>query len=676
MIRKLVCFNGRLSPLTVALLLGLSAASVAEEQNESAESLEVVEVKGQTINTGNAVYSGTVLVEEEIRDKAISSVQQLFRYVPGMSVRTLGLTGVADNIVLRGMGNGGHGGDIAFIIDGIPLNEAMSHADGYADLNVIVPLELSSMTVQKGPVSPLYGNYNRAGTVALETRKGNEYRELDISVDSFGTVDAQTVLGVAVSDSQQLNLAAQLYRSDGFRSQSESWRGTLAARWRVDISDRLSLAVSGRLHEADADNPGYLSQESFDNNPYGVEPGVQNDGAEKGFYTLRTDLQYLLSDDIKLLGYAYSTLQDFSRWFTRPRSGVMSQREESYDRQVYGAGFSLNGRHTSEALPVNWVAGLETLREATDFEYYEGTDYRQRVGQAVHDRRSKLNSVSAFGEVELPVHALFKPTLGLRFDRFNGDCRLNGVETSGDACGEMKSISHASPKFGLRSEVYQGVELRASWAEGFALASDFAKYSLGAAQLDPNVFRQTEGGIRVTALPDIILDAAVYRLLSSDEIRTVSPGEYESFGATERTGYELGAVWLAHDTLDFRFVWGEADSEITENEDASLLGNRVAGVPRQTMTLEANWRPVAGWQTTLIWQEVGRYQVNAANTISYGGYGVADFKLSYSAGTQQPYTVYFAVDNLADRKYATTLSTIGYATGAERAFRLGTQLSF
>ena len=676
MVVKIAGVSGRLSLLTAALLLGLPVVSPAAEQYESDESLEVVEIKGQTINTSNAVYSSSVLVEDEIRDKAINSVQQLFRYVPGMSVRALGLTGVADSMVLRGMGNGGHGGDIAFIIDGIPLNEAMSHADGYADLNVIVPLELGSMTVHKGPVSPLYGNYNRAGTVALQTRKGNEYRELDLSVGSFGTVDAQTALGVVISDSQQLNLAAQLYRSDSFRTQSESWRGTLAARWRIDLSDRLSLAVSGRLHEADADNPGYLSQASFDQDPYGIEPGVQNDGAEKGFYTLRTDLQYLLADDITLLGYAYSTLQDFSRWFTRPHAGAMSQREESYDRTVYGAGFSLNGRYASEELPVNWVAGLETLRETTDFKYYEGTDNRLRIGLAVHDRRSELNNVSAFGEVELPLHTLFKPTLGLRFDRFTGDCRLNGIETSDDACEKMQSVTHTSPKFGLRSEVYQDVELRVSWAEGFALASDFAKYSLGASQLNPNVFRQTEGGVRLTALPGMILDLAVYRLLSSDEIRTVAPGEYENFGTTERTGYELDAVWLAHDALDFRVIWGEADSEVTKNADATLIGNRVAGVPRQTMTIEANWRPLAGWQTTLTWQEVGRYQVNAANTISYVGYGVADFKLSYRGGTQLPYTVYFAVDNLADRKYATTLSTIGYASGPERAFRLGTQLSF
>src|SRR5690606_26780083 len=97
----------------------------------------------------------------QVEELNISHTQALFDQVPGMSIRKLGLAGVADNIVIRGFGGGGHGGDLGAVIDGIPLNEAMSHADGYVDFNVVVPLEVESLTVYKGPVSALYGNYNR-----------------------------------------------------------------------------------------------------------------------------------------------------------------------------------------------------------------------------------------------------------------------------------------------------------------------------------------------------------------------------------------------------------------------------------------------------------------------------------------------------------------------------------
>jgi hypothetical protein len=41
------------------------------------------------------------------------------------------------------------------VIDGIPLNEANSHADGYVDSTVLIPLEIGGLTIYRGPVSAL-----------------------------------------------------------------------------------------------------------------------------------------------------------------------------------------------------------------------------------------------------------------------------------------------------------------------------------------------------------------------------------------------------------------------------------------------------------------------------------------------------------------------------------------
>lgn len=158
----------RLPPCAALLAAGLACGPAAAHEPRAGDeaALAPVEVKGQALAGGSAAFTSTRLETGDIRERGVNQVQQLFRQVPGMDIRGLGLTGVADSIVLRGFGGGGHGGDIAFSVDGIPLNEAMSHADGYADLNVIVPLELRTMTVRKGPVSVLYGNFNRAGSVS------------------------------------------------------------------------------------------------------------------------------------------------------------------------------------------------------------------------------------------------------------------------------------------------------------------------------------------------------------------------------------------------------------------------------------------------------------------------------------------------------------------------------
>jgi iron complex outermembrane recepter protein len=212
------------------------------------QKLESVVVKGQALRGAHAPFSSTAFDTDQIRDQQVSQPQEMFRWVPGMNVRNYGLGGVADVVTLRGFGGGAHGGDIGYVIDGIPLNEAMSHADGYADLNVVIPLEIDSLTVLRGPISPLYGNFNRAGVIVIDTRKTGAYRQGDFSLGSNTTGDAQVALGARLAPGQQLNIAAQAVTTEGFRPQSDAWRANLAGRWTMDVSGALQLALSGRLH--------------------------------------------------------------------------------------------------------------------------------------------------------------------------------------------------------------------------------------------------------------------------------------------------------------------------------------------------------------------------------------------------------------------------------------------
>ena len=677
----------RPSPLaaTLCALFSLSANAASATESHDAEtttvaSLPTIEIKGQTARGAAAAYSSTELSTQDIQDAHISHPQELLRKVPGMSVQSYQLSGVGDAIVMRGFGGGGHGGDIGVVLDGIPLNEAMSHADGYVDLNVVVPLEIDRFTVYKGPVSALYGNFNRAGLMAVETRKHEEYKDVDVSLASHSTLDAQAAFGLKIGEGEHLNLAAQHYRSNGFRAQSKNDRSTLSARWSKQVNSDFEFSISGRLHHSEGDNPGYLTGAQFAVDPYGKDARAMNDGAKKDFATLRADVRYTLASELTWLGFAYTTQQSFSRWFSRPANTVSwRQREESYKRTVYGAGMSLNGSHQTTFTPLKWVAGIETFREATDYEYYDGLSNRTRVNPAISDRTSKLNSLSAFGELDAPIHPLFQVSAGLRWDRFTGDCSRNGPETGTDPCGALNKTSHASPKIGVRSQVAPGVLLRTSWSEGFALPSTFAKYALGAAHLDPNIFRQTEVGAQIKPMQGLVLDVAAYRMLSSDEIRAVAAGVYENYGRTRRTGVEASALWAAHRSVDLQLAWGSARSRVLENGNAALIGNQVAGVPRSTTTLGVTWRPAPSWETSLTWRRVGRYAVNDTNAAHYNGFSTWDAGVSHdlpSSGLR----IYAVVSNLADKVHATSSSVIGgtqlYTPGAPRTFKVGLQARF
>lgn len=644
--------------------------------------MEEVIVKGQALRREDSGYSSTTLEQQQIRDERVSQAQELFRQVPGMNVLDYGLPGVGSAVVIRGFGGGGHGGDLGTVLDGIPLNEAMSHADGYVDFSVVVPLEIDQMTVFKGPVSALYGNFNRGGLVSLVTRKTGDYLQADLALGAFDTFDAQAAMGTPIGERQQLNLAAQAYHSDGFRPQSRTDRGTFAGRWSISATERLQFAFSARVHEASSAGPSYMTQAQFDSDPYGIDPNVQNDGADKGFSTFRLDANYALSETLKLISFAYTTRQDFTRWFTRPVSATeWRQREETYDREVYGLGTSLNGRQQLLAKPINWVAGVEGFTERTDYAYYDGLDHRERLNPAINDRHAELDSLSAFAEADWALHSLFMPSLGLRADRFTGDCSLNGPETSTSPCGDLNELDNLSPKLALRMQPWSWLGLRASWAQGFALPSGFIKYAASASSLDPNVFKQTEIGATLKPVQGLAFDMAAFRLSSTNEVRTLATGDYDNFGATLRRGIETSLRWHPLDALELSAVYAYTDSEIRKNGNAALVGNEVAGVSRDTATLNARWLPDQDWAFDATWRLVGDYEIDAANSARSASFTTVDVGATRAVRSGlHVYRFYLSLDNVTDRVYSASTTRIGgqtlHAPAAPRTLRAGVQFDF
>lgn len=682
--------NSRSTPLAIAFALAASAACTmpiaraddagsadAAEATPADEpkELEKIVVKGENLDSVDGVFSTTTIGTEDLRERRVLKVQDMYRNVPGMAAKDFGLPGVGDSIVIRGFGGGGHGGDLGVVIDGIPLNEAMSHADGYVDTSVIIPLEIDTMTVYRGPVSVMYGNYNRGGLISFNARRGGHYTDADIGLGSNALADAQFALGreVGADGAHKFNLAAQFHRTDGFRPQSDFERATLSGRWSFDVTDRFNIGLATRLYSGEGDNPGYLPWDYWQQDPYGIHPDMQNDGSDKNFATLRSDLGYAITEDVKLLGFVYATRQDFTRWYTRPVSGVWTQREETYDRRVEGGGVSLNGHVEWGERFADWTAGVETYREATDYEYYDGLDHRVRVNPAIYDRRSTLDSVSLFAQADFMLHPLFQPTLGVRVDRFTGDCRLNGEETPPFPCEKMETLTPVNPKLGLRSQVSEHVQLRASRSRGFALPGDLIKYSLGAHDLDPNVFDQTEVGLRFEHESGFLFDLVAFRIESTDEIvQSPTPGEYINFGETRRQGVEAELRWRG-ERLEVAANYGSANSEVIEHQDPARVGKAVTGVPHYTATLYGAWMPTPAWRFDATWRKSGDYWQDAANTNYTGSYATIDLGASWQSQGAVPYRIYAMVENATDKVYFTTTS---YATGAPRTYRVGVQFGF
>ncbi len=641
-----------LSICSLSLIICIS--SLHAEDNET--TLEAITVKGEAMREADRAFSVNTISQEQIKAKNSQSPITLIEELPGVNTTAYQQGGVADVFQLRGFTGGGHGSDAAVSLDGINLNEGESHADGYADTNLIIPLELESVTVFKGPVSPLYGNFARGGVVSFNTRKGGAYQDLNLAMGSYGTYDVQGAMGVKLGR-VNLNAALQGYESEGWRLNSRYTKMNGALRAAYNISDRAEVALSLRGHGGHWQAPGYILWDQFndENRRKKQDSNVktQQDSGDKQFSGQRLDYNHSLRDNLKLLTFLYNTNHIFTRFQTSVNinnPSAVQQVEHHFERDVIAVGSSLNGKTEIAGISSNWVAG---------FEYYDEDTISQRWNTTTHVRQNQLqndefnnNTASLYGQMDLDLNPRLRPTLGLRYDKFGGEQNnlLTAVKT------DMNDFDHLSPKLGVRSVLTDKWELRASASNGFGLPRGQAKF-------DPNItvdtieYWQYEIGINGAPSQQVYLDLAAFVLDSSGEILEDPPGSgiFLNTGETRRTGVEGEARYLpsAVNNLELGLAYGFFDSEVKQNPNAALIGKKVNGQPNHVANLDVSYAPPQGLGGSLRLRSLGPWFTNALNTVEYDGHNVLGASIFYNYRTDEgrKVRVYVDINNITNEVY-------------------------
>ncbi len=645
-----------------------------ETKNETIR-LKDITVKGEAMPYSFNPATENVLTEDQIEKLDINRTSDILKAIPGVEIGNYNQGGVANSFSMRGFRSCGHGGDAAVYIDGIPLNEGESHADGYADMNVIIPLEIERLEVYKGPSSVLSGNFARAGTLAFFTKKGGEYDLLKFKYGSYETTDIQGAYGgkLDIGSGLQNNSAFQFYMTNGYQENSRWLKGNFSTRFSYDITDKLDAAVSLRFHGSDWHAPGYIPEEQFKDRDWSKKQAVnaEDDGGRKEFYTQRIDIGYDLSDTFRLLYWGYATQQDFTR-FAKFGYDPGGQTERNYDRKVFGTGMSLNFDSSIYSLPCMGVMGVEYYDENTDWLRWN-TENRVRI-EKTQDRQFIIKTVSLFGKVELNISRYFRPQIGLRYDDFGGSYN-NHDPGELHFKHDMNDYSHLSPKMGFTSQVLDPLLMRASYSEGFALPKGEAKYD-PAINVDPVTVKQYEIGFTYNPSHMIWVDLSLYLLDTTNEILEDPPGSgiYKNAGDTRRKGLELAAKFRPVTGLEFFGDLSLIDTDIRNNPDKQLEGKDVKGIPRDIINLGAEYTFSWGLGLTAKWRHVGDYYIDSMNLYKYDGYDTVDTALSYNIADKKgtDYKLTFRVDNIFDEHYSQSVwygyGTRNYAVAWPRTF--------
>ena len=628
---------------------------------EGGLALDEVTVKGDAFRPQDAAATADVVGQTEIQRSVVADPLTLIERVPGMDVGAYNQGGTANFFRMRGFGGGGHGSDVAIQIDGIPLNEAEGHDDGYANVDVIVPLELDRLVAYKGPSSALYGNFARGGTLAFSTRHGGEYRDLSITGGAFGTLDAQLALGQGINLGRglgplQTNLAFQFYSTNGYVDNSRYVRGNVSGRLAYALTPKTDVTLAVRGHSSEFGAPGYINMDQFMDGDRRFQQGLngENDGGRRTFYAERLGVNHTLSDNLRLLVFGYAVQQDFVR-FAKFYYAPGGQRGDFNNRRVYGTGASLNGVARPGGIQALYVVGGEFFSEATDQNRFSSSN--RVLGAQTQNRDYLFNTAAAYAQVDLTPSPYFRPSFAVRVDNFTG--HFDDADDGSVERRPLDGLSHVSPKVGIRSTVLPGFDLRTSASNGYALPSGTDKYDAGF-DVKPVEIWQYELGATYALGRAADLDVVGFLLDTSGEINEnpLGSGLFENIGNTRRQGVEASATVRPMPGLELRAAGAVIDTEIRSNPDPALVGLEVASVPHNSFDLVADYTSPVRFGGRVRVHRVGSYKASTDNSRSYDGYTVADLQVFYdvAAGPLRRGRLFGRIDNLFDETYAGFIS--------------------
>ncbi|MEM7135805.1 MAG: TonB-dependent receptor [Myxococcota bacterium] len=512
--------------------------------------------------------SSIELTGQELRLRPYLSTGDLLNAVPGVySIQHAG-GGKANQYFLRGF-DADHGTDIAFYVDGIPINAVShGHGQGYTDLHFVIPELIDRIEVNKGPYFAEYGDFSTAGTINMVLDSAEP-----TSSFSFlgGTYRTYRGVGIVSPDTDRVRplLAVDVLSSDGpFDNPEDQLRFNLFARTTLELGRNVTLALTGTAYGNSWNASGQIPLReveagrldrfgSLDTNEGGESYRLAaylnlSAPARAGLFGRRS----VASEGLQLVGWvARSSLELFSNFtfFSRDRvDGDMIRQGDL--RTTFGtrAGYGFAHRFNEVALKTRFGTNLRVDLIDNSLDDAPAREIREaRVDTTINQ-----TSVGLYVEEELSWRWL-RAVGSIRGDFFNFDV------TDRLSLGPSRDASQSIwlPKASLILRPVEQVQLFFNVGRGFH--SNDARGVVRA--IDPATPLAAafgwEVGARVLAWDRLELSTVFFWLdLESEVVWIGDEGTTEESGSSRRFGLEFQVraeltKWLL---ADFDASWVDA----------------------------------------------------------------------------------------------------------------------
>ena len=183
----------------------------------------------------------------------------ILQTVPGfVTIDHSGGGAKADQYLLRGF-DADHGTDVAFFMDGMPINiRSHAHGQGYADLNFVIPESLQEIEVYKGPYYVEFGDFATAGAANFITREIVEQNVAEVTFGTFNTRRYLTLLSPTKGAVRSF-IALEGFLSGGpYVNPNDYYRFNGLAKFTMNPMVNSELSITASHYRGDSNASGQI----------------------------------------------------------------------------------------------------------------------------------------------------------------------------------------------------------------------------------------------------------------------------------------------------------------------------------------------------------------------------------------------------------------------------------
>ena len=541
--------------LGVACAAGIHPLQVAA-QDEAAVIEELV-VWGRSLQLLGSADSASqgVVGYADFSTRPLARVGELVEVVPGMIATQHSGPGKANQYFLRGF-NLDHGSDFSTFFEGMPVNfRTHAHAQGYMDLNFIIPEIIERVDFKKGPYSANTGDFSLAGTSSMKTYDTLERGFVEVTA---GSGDEIRVVAANSFSTEQGSLLYALEHQQtngmfGLDQDVRKYNGLLKYTGEIDgIPSQLTLTaydsewISTNQVPQRAVASGQIDRFGF------IDPDL---GGQSHRYSLSGRFE-LGEWDLAAYASAYymSLINNPTYVLNDPINGDEFEQED--ERLLFGGSLLRKGAFDFLGLQAASLVGAEARYDDVQELNLFNTRSRVRYDSVREDDAQEL-SLSAYAESEFMVSEKLRLTTGLRVDYIRFDVEALRPQNSGSDNDAL-----LQPKFGLAYRLADSLEFYANYGHGFH--SNDVRAAVN--RIDPITGEDTEAqdilvegrggeiGFRYDNLRGFNVTLTAFELATDSELVFVGDaGTTEPSDPTRRSGVELNAFYSINDRLVIDF---------------------------------------------------------------------------------------------------------------------------